>query len=134
MMGCMQWWQVRRALNLANGSTALGLGIAALGRARVARGPRGLLLATGYRIRFPIATAFTVGNVVITASSRAWLQASPRTLRHEERHADQYVACLGLPMIGLYVVAMGWSYLRCRNPFLHNAFEQLAGLEDGGYL
>jgi len=127
-------WQVRRTLNLANGSTILGLGIAAVGRATVERGPRGLLLATGYRLGFPIATAFTVGNVVITASSRTWLEANPRTLRHEERHTDQYVACLGLPMIGLYVAAMGWSYLRCRNPFLHNPFERLAGLEDGGYL
>jgi hypothetical protein len=129
----MQWWQVRRALNVANGSTLAGRGIAAAGRASVEPGPRGLMLATGYRFGFPIANAFTVGNVVITAASRAWLGANPRTLRHEERHADQY-ACLGLPMIGLYVVAMGWSWLRCRNPFLHNAFEQLAGLEDGGYL
>ena len=37
-------------------------------------------------------------------------------------------------MIGLYVAAMGWSYLRCRNPFLHNPFGRLAGLEGGGYL
>jgi len=80
------------------------------------------------------ASAFTVGNVVITASSRAWLEGRPRTLRHEERHADQYVVCFGLPLIGLYVVAMGWSYVRSGNPFLHNPFEQLAGLEDGGYL
>ena len=127
-------WRVRRLLNLVNGSTLLGLGIATVGRAEVSAGPRGLVLATGYRLSFPVASAFTVGNVIITASSRAWLESSPRTLRHEERHADQYVACLGLPMIGLYVAAMGWSYLRCRNPFLHNPFERLAGLEDGGYL
>ena len=130
----MRWWQVRRALNLANGSTLLGMGVAAVGRATLSRGPRGLLLATDYRFRFPVAGAFTVGNVVITASSRAWLETRPRTLRHEERHADQYVACLGLPLVGLYVAAMGWSYMRCRNPFLHNPFERLAGLEDGGYL
>ena len=130
----MQWWQARRVLNLINGSTLVGLGLAVAGRAELARGPRGLWLATNYRIGFPIASAFTVGNVIITASSPAWLQSRPRTLRHEERHTDQYVACLGLPMIGLYAAAMGWSYLRCRNPFLHNPFERLAGLEDGGYL
>ena len=130
----MRWWQVRRVLNVANGSTLLGLGVAAAGRANLSRGPRGLLLATDYRFGFPIAGAFTVGNVVITASSRTWLENRPGTLRHEERHADQYVACLGLPLVGLYVVAMGWSYLRCRNAFLHNPFERLAGLDDGGYL
>ena len=130
----MWWWQIRRVLNLVNGSTLVGLGIAAVGRAQVAPGPLGLWLATGYRLGFPIASAFTVGNVIITASSPGWLASRPRTLRHEERHTDQYVACFGLPMIGLYVAAMGWSYLRCRNPFLQNPFERLAGLEDGGYL
>ena len=54
-------------------------------------------------------------------------------LLHEERHSWQYAACLGLPMLPLYGLAAGWSYLRGGDPGVHNAFERLAGLEDGGY-
>ncbi len=128
----MQTWQVRRALNAANGSTALGLLVAAAGRARLSRGPRGLVLATGFAVPFP-ARAFTLGDVIVTAYDRPWLLARARLLRHEERHSWQYVACLGLPMLPLYVVASAWSWLRGGDPGVHNVFERLAGLEDGGY-
>ena len=79
------------------------------------------------------ASAFTVGNVITSRHDRAWLDARPALLRHEERHTWQYVACLGLPMVPLYLLAAGWSYLRGGDPAVHNAFERLAGLEDGGY-
>jgi hypothetical protein len=36
-------------------------------------------------------------------------------------------------MLPLYVVAAGWSYLVGGDPAVHNAFERLAGLADGGY-
>jgi hypothetical protein len=129
----MQWWRVKRVVNVLNGSTLLGLGIASLGRARSSDGPRGLVLATGYRVRIPAAPAFTVGNVVVTRNTEGWLDERPRLLLHEERHSWQYVACLGLPMLPLYAVAAGYSYLRGGDVGVHNPFERLAGLADGGY-
>jgi hypothetical protein len=129
----MQWWRVRVAVNLANGSTLLGLGVAKVGRARLAPGPRGLVVATDFGIDFPRASAFTLGNVVITRHDAGWLAARPRLLAHEERHTWQYVACLGVPMIPLYLLAAGYSYLRGGDAGVHNVFERLAGLADGGY-
>jgi hypothetical protein len=129
----MHLWQLKVVANAVNGSTLLGFGIAAAGRARIAKGPRGLVLATRFGIGFPSAPAFTVGNVVISRHDRAWLEERPSMMRHEERHSWQYVACLGLPMLPLYLLAAGYSYLRGGDPAAHNPFEQLAGLEDGGY-
>ena len=132
-MSLMQWWRVRQVVNAVNGSTLLGLGIAAVGRARMSRGPRGLLLATGFRIGFPPGAAFAVGDVVLTRHDLDWLEARPRLLAHEERHCWQYVACLGLPMLPLYAVAVGYSFLRGGDAATHNVFERAAGLTDGGY-
>ena len=129
----MQWWRVKSVVNAVNGSTLLGLGIAGVGRARLSRGPRGLVLATGYTYPFPRAGAFTVGNVVLTRHDAAWLGRRERMLLHEERHSWQYAVTLGLPMLPLYVVAAGWSYLRGGDVSTYNVFEVRAGLEDGGY-
>jgi hypothetical protein len=105
-------WQVRQVANLVNGSTLLGCAVAIVGRARIAKGPRGLLVATGYRLPVPVAPAFTVGNLIASKHDQAWLDQRPALMRHEERHTWQYVACLGLPMLPLYLLAAGWSYLR----------------------
>lgn len=124
----------RRILNLLNLSTPLGLLIARLGQAQLRAGPGGLILAERYRFRFPYASAFTVGNVLITA--RRWdelLLVNPRLLRHEARHSSQYVVCGGLAFLPLYGLAMAWSWLRGRDRFSHNVFERHAGLSDGGY-
>lgn len=129
----MRWWRLKAVLNVANGSTLLGLGVAAAGRARVGRGPRGLVLATSYRWSFPHAAAFTVGNVVLTRHDAGWLAERPRLLRHEERHSWQYVWTLGLPMLPLYGVAAAWSWVRGGDHSTHNVFETAAGLADGGY-
>lgn len=129
----MQLWRVKRVVNVVNGSTLLGLGIARVGSARISGGPRGLVLATNYRIGFPRATAFIVGNVMVSRHTEEWIEQHPRLVLHEERHSWQYVACVGLPMLPLYLVAAGYSYLRGGDPGVHNAFERLAGLEDGGY-
>jgi hypothetical protein len=129
----MESWKAKQIINIANGSTALGCAVATIGRARIGGGPRGLLVATGYQLPLPKASAFTIGNVVTSSHDRAWLEAHPRLVRHEERHTWQYVVCLGLPMVPLYMLAAGWSYLRGGDPAVHNAFERLAGLEDGGY-
>lgn len=127
--------RVRRWGNWINLSTPVGLLVARIGGAHLASGPRGLVLADHYRLRFPIAGAFTIGNVVITA--RSWpelLSANPNLLKHEERHSWQYLACLGLPFFPLYVAAMAWSWLRTGNLARDNIFERSAGLADGGYL
>jgi hypothetical protein len=129
----VRWWQVRRVVNVVNLSTPVGLLVGTVGRARFRQGPRGLVLGTGYRLGLPPASAFTVGNVVLTRHQPGWLEARPRLLVHEERHADQYVACLGLPMLPLYLLASLWSWLRGGDFSAANPFERLAGLEDGGY-
>lgn len=124
----------RFATNAVNLSTPLGLLTAVVGRATLTWGPRGLVLATGYRLPIPPANAFTVGNVIVSRRPRDQLVTSVRVFRHEERHSWQYVACLGLPLIPLYLLACGWSLLRCGHYGRRNPFEQWAGLEDGGYL
>jgi hypothetical protein len=129
----MQSWRVRQALNALNGSTLLGLALAAGSRARISQADRGTLLATGARLRLPGAAAFTVGDVVLTHPAAAFFADRPRLLRHEQRHSWQYAACLGLPMLPLYGVAAAWSLLRGGDPAVNNAFERWAGLEDGGY-
>jgi hypothetical protein len=123
----------RRVANLLNGSTVAGLAIARLGRATVRSGPDGLVLAEGYRLRFPVAGAFTVGNVILTATTFDELErCSPNVLQHEARHAWQYV-CTGVLFIPLYVAAMGWSVVRTGDRAARNVFERWARLADGGY-
>ncbi|GGK68152.1 hypothetical protein Sme01_13330 [Sphaerisporangium melleum] len=123
--------RARQVVNFLNLSTPLGLLIAVIGRARVRRGEHGLLYAHGYRVRFPVAGAFTVGNVVLTAQREGYLTGA--LLRHESRHATQYAYCVGLPLLVLYVLAAGVSLVICGHPASWNVFERLAHLEDGGY-
>ncbi|HET8600467.1 MAG TPA: hypothetical protein VFL99_09085 [Segeticoccus sp.] len=127
-------YRLKAVANVLNLSTPFGLTVAALGRARLRPGPRGLVLGEHYRPAFPIATAFTVGNVVLTGSDWASLLArNPELLQHEERHSWQWMVCLGLPFLPLYVAAMGWSVLRTGDRASANVFEVDAGLERGGY-
>ena len=118
---------------MLNGSTPLGLLLAAAARTPVRRGPRGLLIATGYRWPLPFAGAFTVGNVVLFRAGPERALADPALLRHEEGHSSQYAWCLGAPFLVLYFLAAGWSVLRTGNPGSANVFERLAGLQAGGY-
>jgi hypothetical protein len=127
--------RARRVANLLNLSTPLGLAVARAGRARRRPGPYGLVLAEGYRFAFPVAGAFTVGDVVVTARTfDVLLVTCPDLLVHEERHSRQYALALGLPYLALYVLAMGWSVLRTGDRASANAFERGAGLIAGGYL
>ncbi len=123
---------LRRIGNILNLSTPLGLGIAALGRARIRSGPDGLLLAELWRL--PLAAgAFTVGNVVLTAGRFDDLLArAPRVLVHEARHSSQWLA-LGLPFLLAYGAGTVWSLLRTGHRGSGNPFERAAGLADGGY-
>lgn len=125
---------VRRWGNLLNLSTPLGLLIAIAGRAEVSAGPRGLILAEHYRFAFPPASAFTVGNVVVTGHTLDRLaEANPHTLDHEDAHAWQYLVTLGLPFLPLYAASSVWSWLRTGDWASANVFERHAGLFEGGY-
>lgn len=127
--------RARRLANLVNLSSPLGLVVARVGGARRRPGPYGLVLAEGYRFRFPVAGAFTIGDVVVTAQSfGALLECWPDLLAHEERHSRQYAIFLGLPYLPLYTLAMGWSVLRTGDRASANGFERHAGLLAGGYL
>ncbi|TKK85448.1 hypothetical protein FDA94_25235 [Herbidospora galbida] len=125
------YFRFRRAVNWINLSTPLGLLIARIGGATLHKGELGLVYAHGYRLSFPIAGAFTVGNVVLTKHPHGYL--SGRLLLHESRHASQYAACVGLPMLPLYVLSVLVSVLTCGNPATYNPFERMADLDDGGY-
>jgi hypothetical protein len=125
--------RLRKAANLVNGSTVLGVAVAVAARARLSKGPRGLLLAGDYRWQLPFARAFTLGNVVLCRGPAEDLLSLPGLLRHEEKHCTQYAWCLGVPFIPLYFVAAGWSVLRTGNPGTANVFERQAGLAAGGY-
>ncbi len=122
-------FRFRRAANYVNLSTPLGLLIAFVGRASRTPGPNGLILAFGYRYRFPIAGAFTVGNVVLTRQD----SLSEQLILHEGRHATQWAWCVGLPMLPLYLLSMLVSVIVCGHQASYNMFERLAGLDDGGY-
>jgi hypothetical protein len=125
--------RLRQAANLINGSTVLGVAVAVAARTRLSKGPRGLLLAEGYRWQLPFARAFTLGNVVLFRGPAEDLLSLPGLLGHEEKHCTQYAWCLGVPFIPLYFVAAGWSVVRTGNPGTANVFERRAGLAAGGY-
>jgi hypothetical protein len=129
------WQWVRFAGNFVNLSTPVGLAVARIGNATIRRGPRGLFLGEGYRFRFPIAGAFTIGSVITTSGTwDAMLHKYPYLIQHEEGHTWQYLYCLGLPYYIPYVVFMGWSVLRTGDRAARNFFERQAGLAIGGYV
>jgi hypothetical protein len=123
--------RVRRAINLANGSTLTGLGVAALGGARIARSVDGLFIGTGYRLPVPPAPAFCLGNVIVTRE--AGIDPGSSLFRHEARHATQFAWCGGVVMIPLYLAAAGVSWALTGDFGARNVFERRAGLADGGY-
>ena len=123
--------RVRLVVNLANGSTLTGLGVALAGRARVTPAVDGLLTGTGYRLPVPVVPAFTLGNVIITRHNE--LAPDSELFRHEARHTTQYACCGGLLMLPLYFAAAGASWLLCGDFGPWNVFERGAGLADGGY-
>ncbi|WP_238146663.1 hypothetical protein [Ornithinimicrobium murale] len=126
--------RIRHALNWLNGSTLLGMGVATAGGADVRPGPRKLYVAEHYRWRFPTGGAFTVGDVVITRHDIDELCAKrPDLLEHEEAHSRQWMACLGLPFLPLYVASVGWSWLRTGDRASYSFFERRADLAKGGY-
>ncbi|WP_432558544.1 hypothetical protein [Granulicoccus sp. GXG6511] len=116
--------------NVCNLSTPLGLVVARLGGTHLRRGPRGLIVAEGYRPRFPYAGAFTVGNVILLR--RPLNACTVDLLDHEEAHSWQYLVT-GPLFLPLYAVATAWSWLRSGDRAAYNIFERHAGLARGGY-
>jgi hypothetical protein len=123
--------RARQVVNFANGSTLVGLGVAAAGRARLGRGPDGLFTGTGYRLPVPPAPAFCVGNVIVTRYDA--IDPQSRLFCHEARHATQYAWCGGVVMVPLYLAAAGLSWVLTGDFGAGNVFERRAGLADGGY-
>ncbi len=122
---------MRQAVNLVNGSTLAGLGVAALGGAAIARSVDGLFTGTGYQLPVPPAPAFCVGNVIVTRHHV--IDSASRLFGHEARHATQFAWCGGVLMIPLYLTAAGVSWALTGDFGARNVFERLAGLADGGY-
>src|SRR5438552_16454659 len=122
---------LRAWINLANGSTLAGLGVAILGGARVARSSDRQFVGTGYRLPVPPAPAFCLGNVIVTRLDG--LDPSSALFRHEERHATQYACCGGAVMVPLYLAAAAVSWALTGDTGCRNGFERRAGLTDGGY-
>ena len=123
--------RARQLVNLANGSTLAGLGVATLGRARLARSADGLFLGTGYRLPVPPAPAFCLGNVIVTRLDG--LDPGSALFGHEARHATQYAWCGGVLMVPLYLAAAAVSWALTGDFGARNVFERRAGLADGGY-
>ncbi len=123
--------RARQLVNLANGSTLAGVGVAALGGAQVARSADGLFVGTGYRLPVPPAPAFCLGNVIVTRLDG--IAPSSRLFRHEARHATQYAWCGGVAMVPLYLAAAAVSWALTGDFGARNVFERRAGLADGGY-
>ena len=123
--------RARQVVNLANGSTLAGLGVAVLGGARVAPGADGLFVGTGYRLPVPPAPAFCLGNVIVTRLDG--IAPGSGLFRHEARHATQYACCGGVVMVPLYLAAAAVSWALTGDTGCRNVFERRAGLADGGY-
>lgn len=126
--------RLRHLANWCNLTTPVGLWVALAGGAAPRREGDGLFVAEGYRWPFPRAGAFTIGDVVITASTMDALERSAPGVRgHEKRHATQY-AVAGVWFLPAYLACSGWSLVRVGHPALGNPFERHAGLVTGGYL
>src|SRR5580692_8897213 len=124
---------LRAWINLANGSTLAGLGVATLGGARVARSADRLFVGTGYRLPVPPAPAFCLGNVIVTRLDAEGVRGAGVLLGHEARHATQFACCGGVVMLPLYFLAAGVSWMLTGDFGSRNIFERRAGLAEGGY-
>jgi hypothetical protein len=125
--------RIRLVGNMLNLTTIIGLLLARAGGAQLHRRSDGIWLATGYRFRFPVASAFCVGNLLISHHDLDFLLARPKLLLHEERHSWQYLLFVGPLYWPFYGIAMAWSLLRTGDRGAANPFEIAAGLADGGY-
>ena len=122
--------RVRQVVNAINLATLAGLGLAKAQHGTLESGPEGLVIARGTRGRVPVASAYTIGNVIVV---REGVELTDELLAHEAAHATQWACCVVL-FLPLYVGAMGWSWVRTGDHWSRNVFEQRAGLARGGYV
>lgn len=128
--------RLRRVVNMVTLATPLGLALARASGARLEAGPHGLIVARGrpLAVLAPRAPAVTVGDVILLRADDDALVRNPMMLEHEARHAVQWACWLGpIGFVPAYLLASAWSWLRCRDFALRNAFEVRAGLAEGGY-
>jgi hypothetical protein len=134
----MTWrTRVRQVVNVVTLATPLGLLLALTGRARLARGPHGVLVAHGYRSPFPAprAGAVTVGDVVLLRLTPEQQARLPNLLDHEARHSVQWACFLGpVGFLPAYLLASVWSWWHSGDFAIRNPFEMRADLVDGGYV
>jgi hypothetical protein len=122
---------MRATANWVNGSTVLGLGLAAVQGARPGRDADGIWHASG--VRGPHGRrVFTVGNVVLHRHGTAYLHRRPGLLAHERAHATQW-AWTGPAFVPLYLTECLISWVVTGDAANGNAFEIGAGLGRGGY-
>lgn len=128
------WERLRAVVNWLNLMTPIGLLAAVIGRGQLRRGPHGLWICTGYRRRFPMAGAFTVGSVINTRHPPEYLLAPEKSalLAHESLHSVQ-AAILGPLFLPLYGLGQVYSWLVSGDHGGRNVFERWAGLDSGGY-
>ena len=124
--------RLRWVINWLNLTTIAGVAVARLGRTRPHPAAAGLYVAPRYRIAFPPAGAFTLGNVIITRHDADYVCGDPALWRHETRHTTQY-AWLGPLFWPAYALGAAYSWVVSGHPGSHNPFEVAAGLADGGY-
>lgn len=128
---------LRRAVNILNLSTPVGLLLAWISRSAFSAGPHGVVVARGKPLRFlaPRAMAVTVGDVVLLRASDDVLRRHPELLDHEARHSAQYAFWLGpLGFLPAYLLCAVWSWWFTGDFALRNRFEMRAGLLEGGYV
>src|ERR1700749_1046850 len=113
---------LRAWINLANGSTLAGLGVAILGGARLARSADRLFVGTGYRLPVPPAPAFCLGNVIVTRLDG--LDPASSLFRHGARHPTDYPCCGGRVMLPLYLAAAAVPCLLTGDTGCRNVFER----------
>ncbi len=89
-----RWQWCRLVGNMINLTTPGGLAVAVIGGAKIRRGPRGLFLCEGYRLKFPVAGAFTIGNVITTGST--WEQ---KLSQYPRADATRGAAQLAVPLL-----------------------------------
>jgi hypothetical protein len=126
--------RLRTIVTWINGTTLAGLALAVAARTTRVRGPAGVIVAGGYRMRVPKQKCFTVGSVILTRQPADWLLHPDRAnlLGHEMRHIGQYAA-LGPLFWPAYWAMCGYSYLLTGSYGGRNTFERRAGLLAGGY-
>jgi hypothetical protein len=129
------WQRLRAGVNWLNLMTPLGMLVGRIGGGTLQAGPAGLWICAGYRLRFPDAGAFTLGNVITTRHDVEYLLGADKSalLGHESRHSVQ-AAIFGPLFLPLYALAAGYSWAVSADLGGRNVFEVWAGLEGGRYV